>query len=128
MFQLFQTRDGPFFSIVTLVTLFLLHHQKIFVLYIFGGIVKTFEEKISPYNILYLSLQYIVLKIPKLKTVFVTAVTSLQRDETCPFGNPLSFCAIYVSFCQKLIFWHQTSSTNVHKQNALRIRITYKGQ
>ena len=34
MFQLFQTRDGPFFFIVTLVTLFLPYHQKIFVPYI----------------------------------------------------------------------------------------------
>ena len=94
MFQLIQTRDGPFFSsshLSTLVTLFLLYHQKIFVPYIFGCIIKIFEEKISLYNILYLSLQYIVLKIPKLKKEFVTVVTSLQR----PFGNPLSFCAIY---------------------------------
>ena len=30
MYQLFQTRDGPFFFIVTLVALFLLYHQKIF--------------------------------------------------------------------------------------------------
>ena len=37
MFQLFQTRDGPFFSsshLSTLVTLFLLYHQKIFIPYI----------------------------------------------------------------------------------------------
>ena len=34
MLQLFQTRDGPFFFIVTLVALFLLYHQKIFIPYI----------------------------------------------------------------------------------------------
>ena len=34
MFQLFQTKDGPIFFIITLVTLFLLHHQKIFIPYI----------------------------------------------------------------------------------------------
>ena len=33
-FQLFQSKDGPFFFIVTLVGLFLLYHQKIFVPYI----------------------------------------------------------------------------------------------
>ena len=31
MFQLFQTKDGPIFFIVTLVALFLLCRQKIFV-------------------------------------------------------------------------------------------------
>ena len=62
MFQLFQTRDGPFFFIVTLVytcRTFLLYHQKIFVPYIFGCIIKIFEEKISLYNILYLSLIWV---------------------------------------------------------------------
>ena len=34
MLQLFQTRNGPFFFIVTLVALFLLYHQKIFIPYI----------------------------------------------------------------------------------------------
>ena len=50
---------GQFFSsshLSTLVTLFLLHHQKIFVPYIFGCIIKTFEEKISLYKILYISI------------------------------------------------------------------------
>ena len=146
MFQLFQTKDGPVFFIVTLVytcraffavssenvcPIYCFGHSSsqsvsqwnsffplkyivykcfscfrprmgqffsyihIFVPYIFGCIIKIFEEKISLYNILYLSLLYIVLKIPKLKKVFVTVVTSLQRDETRPFGNPLSFYAIY---------------------------------
>ena len=34
MLQLFQTKDGPFFFIVTLVALFLLYHQNIFIPYI----------------------------------------------------------------------------------------------
>ena len=34
MLQMFQSRDGPFFFIVTLVALFLLYHQKIFIPYI----------------------------------------------------------------------------------------------
>ena len=58
-YSCFRPGMGQFFSsshLSTLVALFLLYHQKIFVPYIFGCIIKIFEEKISLYNILYLSL------------------------------------------------------------------------
>ena len=58
-YSCFRPGMGQFFSsshLSTLVTLFLLHHQKIFVPYIFGCIIKTFEEKISLYKILYMSI------------------------------------------------------------------------
>ena len=58
-FSCFRPGMGHFFSsshLSTLVALFLLYHQKIFVPYIFGCIIKIFEEKIALYNILYLSL------------------------------------------------------------------------
>ena len=80
MFQLFQTRDGPFSSILTLVAHFLLHHEKIFVPYIFGCIVKTFEEKISLYE--YCISLYIVLKIPKTEEgiCYSCHVVTARRD------------------------------------------------
>ena len=97
MFQLFQIRGGPFFFIVTLVTLFfLLHCQKIFVPYIFGCIVKTFEEKISLYNILSLYIVYCAEDTKAEEGICYSCHVVTARQDA-PLRKSALFCAIYAS-------------------------------
>ena len=108
MFQLFQTRDGPFFSsshLSTLVALFLLYHQKIFAHILFWSQLVSFCNEI-----LFFPLKYIVYKCfscfrPEMGQFFSFFIVTLVY--TCRAFFAVSSENIYLIYC----FGHSSSQS-----------------
>ena len=115
MLQLFQTRDGPFFFIVTLVALFLLYHQKkIYPIYCFG---HSSSQSVSQWNS-FSPLKYIVYKCYSCFRLWMGQFVSSSHLSTCHAFFAVSSKNINHIYCfghtssQSVLQWNSFSPLN----------------